>query len=140
MSTPAIPSLPGNFGSDSPPPYTENVPQNLRRATARLQFPPSYVVVGVYRFCTDKNLYVPAWKKCQHGVVRGLGVGLVWVRCRNSRACSLDGSREVLQAVSTFKLQRWVVEHFYMKYVVSFWYIMVHVLTSNPLDIALPEF
>ena len=80
MSVQAAPSLPGDFGSDTPQPYTENVPHNLRRATARLQFPPSYVVVGVYRFCTDKNLYVPAWKKCQHGVVRGLGVGLVWVR------------------------------------------------------------
>ncbi|EPS99426.1 hypothetical protein FOMPIDRAFT_1050701 [Fomitopsis schrenkii] len=91
----SAPSLPGDFGSDTPLPYTENVPQNLRRATARLQIPPSYIVVGVYRFCTDKNLYVPAWKKCEHGVVRGLGVGLVW-------------------AVATFKLQRWVVEHFYM--------------------------
>ncbi|KAH9926445.1 uncharacterized protein B0H18DRAFT_1006135 [Fomitopsis serialis] len=88
-------ALPGDFGADTPPPYSENVPHNLRRATARLQFPPSYVVVGIYRLFTDRNLFVPAWKKCQHGVVRGLGVGLVW-------------------AVSTFKLQRWIIERFYM--------------------------
>ncbi|KAJ6589930.1 hypothetical protein DFH09DRAFT_1140459 [Mycena vulgaris] len=54
------------------------VPPSLLRATSRLQFPPSYVLVGVYRFFTDKLLYVPAWQKCQHGVQRGAAVGLVW--------------------------------------------------------------
>lgn len=58
----------------------DSVPEHLKRSTHRLQFPPSYVLVGVYRLCTDRNLYVPAWQKCQHGTVRGLGVGLVWVR------------------------------------------------------------
>ncbi|KAE9402694.1 hypothetical protein BT96DRAFT_1017440 [Gymnopus androsaceus JB14] len=56
----------------------DSVPEHLKRSTHRLQFPPSYVLVGVYRLCTDRNLYVPAWQKCQHGTVRGLGVGLVW--------------------------------------------------------------
>ncbi|KAJ7125171.1 hypothetical protein C8R44DRAFT_619208 [Mycena epipterygia] len=55
------------------------VPPSLIRATSRLQFPPSYVLVGVYRLFTDKHLYVPAWQKCQHGVQRGAVVGLIWV-------------------------------------------------------------
>ncbi|PCH34360.1 hypothetical protein WOLCODRAFT_135669 [Wolfiporia cocos MD-104 SS10] len=88
-------SVPGELGADAPRPYTQNVPDNLRRANARLQFPPSYVVVGVYRLATDKSLSVPAWKKCQHGVVRGIGIGLVW-------------------AVTTFRLQRVFVETFLM--------------------------
>ncbi|KAJ7169123.1 hypothetical protein C8R43DRAFT_982387 [Mycena crocata] len=54
------------------------VPESLIRATSRLQFPPSYVIVGVYRLFTDKLLYVPAWQKCQHGVQRGAVVGLIW--------------------------------------------------------------
>jgi len=54
------------------------VPPSLVRATSRLQFPPSYVIVGVYRLFTDKHLYVPAWQKCQHGVQRGAVVGLIW--------------------------------------------------------------
>ncbi|KAJ7099532.1 hypothetical protein B0H15DRAFT_1002605 [Mycena belliarum] len=54
------------------------VPESLARATSRLQFPPSYVLVGVYRLFTDKLLYVPAWQKCQHGVQRGAVVGLIW--------------------------------------------------------------
>ncbi|KAJ7496857.1 hypothetical protein FB451DRAFT_1456743 [Mycena latifolia] len=54
------------------------IPPSLIRATSRLQFPPSYVLVGVYRLFTDKLLYVPAWQKCQHGVQRGAVVGLVW--------------------------------------------------------------
>jgi hypothetical protein len=44
----------------------------------RLAFPPLYVIVGVYRLCTDKQLYVPVWDKCKHGFVRGLCVGAVW--------------------------------------------------------------
>ncbi|KAI9566343.1 hypothetical protein HD554DRAFT_2025659 [Boletus coccyginus] len=55
-----------------------SVPANLQRATFRLHFPPSYVVVGVYRLCTDRLLYKPAWDKCKHGVQRGLVVGFVW--------------------------------------------------------------
>ncbi|KAI0077459.1 hypothetical protein K474DRAFT_1595987 [Panus rudis PR-1116 ss-1] len=88
-------AVPGDFGVDAPiaDAYSENVPDSLRPATSRLQFPPSYVVVGVYRLFTDKSLYVPAWKKCRNGLVRGLGVGLAW-------------------AVTTFKLQKRFVEIF----------------------------
>ena len=70
--------LPGDYTSD-PPPYMEHVPQHLKASTTRLQFTPSYVLVGVYRLFTDRNLYIPAWKKCQHGFVRGATVGLGWV-------------------------------------------------------------
>ncbi|KAJ3732662.1 hypothetical protein DFJ43DRAFT_1072064 [Lentinula guzmanii] len=55
-----------------------DLPDHLKSSSQRLQFPPSYALVGVYRLCTDKNLYVPVWQKCQHGTVRGAAVGLVW--------------------------------------------------------------
>ena len=55
------------------------VPPKLERAYSRLLFPPSYVVVGVYRLLSDEALYIPAWNKCKHGVVRGATVGFVWV-------------------------------------------------------------
>ncbi|KAL0956563.1 hypothetical protein HGRIS_002700 [Hohenbuehelia grisea] len=71
----------------------QNIPPTLTRATLRLQFPPSYVLVGVYRLFTDKLLYKPAWDKCRHGTRRGLIVGLVW-------------------AVMTFKIQRKFIELF----------------------------
>ncbi|KAF8555068.1 hypothetical protein OG21DRAFT_1461494 [Imleria badia] len=57
---------------------SDPIPANLQRAILRLKFPPSYVVVGVYRLCTDKSLYKPAWDKCKHGAQRGLVVGFVW--------------------------------------------------------------
>ncbi|EED79629.1 predicted protein [Postia placenta Mad-698-R] len=47
MSTAGASStIPGEFGADTPQLYTEHVPDHLRRATARLRFPPSYVVVA----------------------------------------------------------------------------------------------
>jgi hypothetical protein len=58
----------------------ENVPSNLQRVTLRLQFTPTYVIVGVYRLFTDESLYVPAWKKCKHATIRGAVVSMVWVR------------------------------------------------------------
>ncbi|KAH9851692.1 hypothetical protein C2E23DRAFT_780206 [Lenzites betulinus] len=89
--------VPGAYsGGDTPTPYTEDVPSNLRRATSRLQFPPSYVVVGFYRLVTDRNLYVPAWQKCKHGFVRGATVAIVW-------------------GVGSFKIQRKFVEIFLIK-------------------------
>ena len=45
----------------------------------RLAFPPLYVIVGAYRLCTDKQMYIPVWDKCRHGFVRGMCVGAVWV-------------------------------------------------------------
>ncbi|KAI0962620.1 hypothetical protein AcW1_001398 [Taiwanofungus camphoratus] len=88
------PAPPGDLGEEVLP-YTQDVPDNLRRATARLHFPPSYVAVGVYRLLTDKTLYSPAWKKCEHGLLRGATVGVVW-------------------AATTFKVQRYFIEIFLM--------------------------
>ena len=62
--------------------FVEHVPATLERAANRLSFPPSYIVVGAYRLITDKSILVPVWKKSQHGVVRGLGIGAAWVRTR----------------------------------------------------------
>ncbi|KAF8816229.1 hypothetical protein BYT27DRAFT_7230035 [Phlegmacium glaucopus] len=56
----------------------EHLPPHLARAALRLEFPPSYVFVGVYRLFTDKNLYKPAWDKCRHATKRGAIVGGIW--------------------------------------------------------------
>jgi len=56
----------------------ENIPPTLARASQRLQFPPLYVIVGVYRLFTDKLLYVPVWNRCKH-VQKGALVGAIWV-------------------------------------------------------------
>ncbi|EMD32672.1 hypothetical protein CERSUDRAFT_118697 [Gelatoporia subvermispora B] len=89
------PAVPGGLAHDSDP-YSQDLPEDLRRVHSRLHFPPSYVVVGVYRLFTDPKLYGPVWQKCHHGVVRGLTVGAVW-------------------AAATFHLQRKFVELFLMK-------------------------
>lgn len=68
--------LPGSF----PEVITNQGPPELERASYRLQFSPSYAIVGIYRLATDKSLYRPAWDKCKHGTQRGLIVGFVWVR------------------------------------------------------------
>jgi len=59
---------------------TEYLPPNLARAALRMEFPPSYVFVGIYRLFTDKNLYKPAWDKCKHATRRGAIVGGIWAR------------------------------------------------------------
>ncbi|PFH47211.1 hypothetical protein AMATHDRAFT_68228 [Amanita thiersii Skay4041] len=69
------------------------VPRELARASLRLQYPPSYALIGAYRLCTDKNLRVPAWDKCRHATRRGLVVGAIW-------------------AVLTFELQKKFIEVF----------------------------
>ncbi|KAG5651400.1 hypothetical protein H0H81_008758 [Sphagnurus paluster] len=74
-------------------PKLEHIPDSLIRASLRLQFPPTYVVIGVYRLFTDKRLYEPAWQKCRNGTRRGLSVGAAWV-------------------VFTFELQRKFIELF----------------------------
>ncbi|TFK32566.1 hypothetical protein BDQ12DRAFT_616860 [Crucibulum laeve] len=56
----------------------EEVPPPLQRASLRLEFPPSYVIVGVYRLFTDKLLWKPAWDKCKHATQRGAIVGTIW--------------------------------------------------------------
>ncbi|KAH7106428.1 hypothetical protein BKA62DRAFT_687123 [Auriculariales sp. MPI-PUGE-AT-0066] len=60
---------------------------------ARMAFPPSYCLVGVYRLLNDEQLRTPIWDKCRHGVQRGAIVGLVWV-------------------VLTYKTQKFFVETF----------------------------
>ncbi|KAF9553374.1 hypothetical protein CPC08DRAFT_713792 [Agrocybe pediades] len=55
-----------------------DVPEPLQRATLRMTFPPSYVLVGVYRLFTDRLLWQPAWDKCRHAVRRGAIVGAIW--------------------------------------------------------------
>jgi hypothetical protein len=60
----------------------EHLPPNLARAALRMGFSPSYVLVGVYRLFTDKNLYGPAWDKCKHATSRGAIVGGIWARFR----------------------------------------------------------
>jgi hypothetical protein len=54
-------------------------PSSQSLADFRLGFSPAYVLVGVYRLSTDASIRVPVWKKCKHGFVRGLLVGLTWV-------------------------------------------------------------
>jgi hypothetical protein len=71
--------LPGSFSPDLIPSNVNPVPPELERAVRRLQFPPSYVIVGIYRLVTDKSLSRPAWDKCKHGTQRGLTVGFAWV-------------------------------------------------------------
>jgi hypothetical protein len=67
-------------------PFTEeelsparDVPHELVAATARLSFPPSYVVVGAYRMLSDKSVLVPVWNKCKHAFVRGVALAGIWV-------------------------------------------------------------
>jgi len=48
-------------------------------APFRLEFSPSYILVGVYRLSTDSSIRVPVWKKCKHGFIRGILVGFAWV-------------------------------------------------------------
>jgi hypothetical protein len=54
-------------------------PPGLSRATQRLEFPPSYVVVGAYRLFTDETLFRPTWDKCRNAARRGAIVGGIWV-------------------------------------------------------------
>lgn len=55
------------------------IPTQLARASRRLGFPPSYVVVGAYRLLSDKTLLKPSWDKCKHAARRGAIVGAIWV-------------------------------------------------------------
>jgi hypothetical protein len=61
----------------------EEVPSALVRSSLRLEFPPSYVVVGAYRLLTDKSLLIPAWNKCKHAARRGFIAAFIWVSPRH---------------------------------------------------------
>ncbi|KXN80923.1 hypothetical protein AN958_06580 [Leucoagaricus sp. SymC.cos] len=54
------------------------IPPELSRATLRLEFSPSYVVVGAYRLLSDQKLFIPTWDKCKHAARRGAIVGGIW--------------------------------------------------------------
>jgi hypothetical protein len=58
---------------------------------ARLTFPPSYVLVGVYRLFSDGSLFTPIWDKCRHGVRRGGIAALIWVRDVQTMLTLLEG-------------------------------------------------
>ena len=72
----------------SGPPKNVDIPDSLQSATQRLRFPPSYVVVGVYRLLSDKALFSPVWKKCRSGFLRSAAVCGVWVCGRNIKFAS----------------------------------------------------
>ncbi|KZS93285.1 hypothetical protein SISNIDRAFT_454431 [Sistotremastrum niveocremeum HHB9708] len=55
---------------------SSDIHASLRQS--RLNFPPTYIIVGVYRLVTTKSLYVPIWDKCRHGVQRGVIVAAIW--------------------------------------------------------------
>lgn len=72
----------------SGPPKNVDIPDSLQSATQRLGFPPSYVVVGVYRLLSDKALFSPVWQRCKSGFLRSAAVGGVWVCGHNIKlAC-----------------------------------------------------
>ena len=80
------------------------IPPTLERAYSRLVFPPSYVVVGIYRLCSDKTLLVPAWQQCKHGAIRGGVIGGIRVR---TTFCSFCVSQPLchLQVLLTLVIQ-----------------------------------
>lgn len=73
----SVSRIPGEYGEKTSS-SGDNVPLSLYRTTMRLEFPPSYVGVGIYRLCTDRALRIAAWDKCKHGARRGAIVGLIW--------------------------------------------------------------
>jgi hypothetical protein len=87
--------------------------QTQSLAGLRLDFPPSYVLVGVYRLSTDPSIRVPVWKKCKHGFIRGAVVGLAWVSTDD------DGRRPrfltFFQAFLTFGIQNGLIHLFFSK-------------------------
>jgi len=68
-----------SLSEGSGPSKDVKIPDSLQRSTQRLRFPPSYVVVGIYRLCFDKALFSPVWQRCRSGFMRGVAVGGVWV-------------------------------------------------------------
>ncbi|KAF8529711.1 hypothetical protein BU17DRAFT_24936, partial [Hysterangium stoloniferum] len=73
------------------PPFVSDPSFNTRES--RLNFPPLYAAVGIYRLLTDPKLFRPIWDKVRHGAQRGIIVGLGWT-------------------VLTFKIQRGFVRFF----------------------------
>jgi hypothetical protein len=78
----------------SGPPKSVGAPDSLRRSTLRLGFPPSYVIVGVYRLLSDKALFLPVWYLCRSGFLKGAAVGGVWV-CDRTSVLAVNGSAKL---------------------------------------------
>ena len=68
-----------------------DLPPNLSTAAFRLNFPPSYVFVGVYRLSTERTLYGPVWDNCTHDTRREAIVGSIWAYFRFFQTMSHDG-------------------------------------------------
>ena len=103
----------------------EHLPPNLARAALRLEFPPSYVFVGVYRLVTDKHLYRPIWDKCKNGTRRGAIVGGFWVRF------SFKGQDKLMfctcnRPFSLLPFKRDSSNYFYPSMSISKYYTFVH--------------
>lgn len=109
-----------NPSKGSGPAKSVHVPDSLRGSTHRLAFPPSYVVVGVYRLLSDKALFLPVWEKCRNGFLRGIAVGGVWVRtiCVSKTVTLIEWlTLSYSQSFLTFSIQRGLIKTFWLKYV-----------------------
>ena len=84
-------------------------------APFRLDFSPSYVLVGVYRLSTDPSIRVPVWKKCKHGFVRGVLVGFAWVSATTTATGDRIPLPCSLQAFFTFGIQKSFIQFFLSK-------------------------
>jgi hypothetical protein len=89
-----------NPSKGSGPPRSVEVPDSLQRASLRLGFPPSYVIVGVYRLFSDKTLSLPVWHLCRSGFLKGAGVGSIWVSACSSNYLSEERMSEALSLSS----------------------------------------
>jgi hypothetical protein len=120
-----------NPSEGSGPPRSMDVPNSLQRASLRLGFTPSYVIVGVYRLFSDQTLSLPVWELCRNGFLKGATVGSIWVcACcsdyrgeRMSEALTLPYMQ---QSCLTFSIQRGLIRTFWIKYVRVFVAILAY--------------
>jgi len=84
-------------------------------APFRLEFSPSYILVGVYRLSTDPSIRVPVWQKCKHGFVRGMLVGCAWVSAITSAQSAASPHHALAQAFFTFGIQKSFIQFFLSK-------------------------
>ena len=84
-------------------------------APFRLEFSPSYILVGVYRLSTDSSIRVPVWKKCKHAFVRGIVVGFAWVSPTATARPTASPHPTLPQAFFTFGIQKSFIQFFLSK-------------------------
>ena len=84
-------------------------------APFRLEFSPSYILVGVYRLSTDSSIRTPVWKKCKHGFVRGILVGFAWVSAITTAQSTASPHHALVQAFFTFGIQKNFIQYFLSK-------------------------